>query len=114
MKLNLRGRLRTHRRFAAREGKQKIDPHGPSPFLPLIHDRDDGPVPAMPRRIVAAELRRIKSRGLATIQEKRIVAAKAVAEKTRKLIEAHPVLGDNEMDVGGACDADTISWLSVT
>src|SRR5262245_5401328 len=80
----------------------------------LLHHCDDRAVPAMTRRVIAAELRCIKPRSLASIEEKRIVAAESVAEKVRKLVEAHPVVGDNKMDVGGACDADTISWLTIT
>jgi hypothetical protein len=44
------------------------------------------------RSVVAAQFRRIEPRGCAPIENKRIVAAQAIAKQAGKLVEVHPPL----------------------
>ena len=55
--------------------------------------------------VIAAELRRIEPRCLASVEKKGIAAAEAVAEKPGKFVEVDPSFGDDEMDLGGARNA---------
>jgi len=59
----------------------------------------------MAGRVVAAELRRVEPRCLASVEKKGIAAAEAVAENPGKFVEVDPSFGDDEMDLGGARNA---------
>ena len=79
----------------------------------LLHHRDDGPIATMAGRVVAAELRRIEPRRLASVEKEGVAAAEAVAEKMGKLVKVHPSVGDDEMDLGRARYADAVPRLSI-
>ena len=79
----------------------------------LVHHCDDRPIAAMAGRIIAAELRRIKPRRHASVEKEGIPAAKAVAEKTGKLVKVHPSVGDDEMDLRWARYANAVPRLSI-
>lgn len=59
----------------------------------------------MAGRVVAAELRRVEPRCLASVEKKGIAAAEAAAENPGKFVEVDPSFGDDEMDLGGARNA---------
>jgi hypothetical protein len=67
----------------------------------------------MAGRVVAAELRRVEPRCLASVKKKGIAAAEAVAEKPGKFVEVDPSFGDDEMDLGGARNADSVPRLAI-
>lgn len=79
----------------------------------LLHHRDDGPVSAMRRGIVAPELRRVEPGRHASIEKERITAAKAITEKPSKLVEAHPTLADDEMYLGWARHSDAVPRFAI-
>ena len=79
----------------------------------LVHHCDNRTIAAMAGRIVAAELRRIEPRCLASVEKKGIAAAEAVAEKTGKLVKAHPLFGDDEMHLGRARHADSVAHFTI-
>jgi hypothetical protein len=80
---------------------------------PLLHHRDDRPIPAMAGGIVPSKLGRIEPRRLASIEKERVVAAEAVAKKTGKLVKAHPSVGDDEMDLCWARYANAVPRLAI-
>ena len=67
----------------------------------------------MAGRVVAAELRRIEPRCLASVEKKGIAAAEAVAENPGKFVEVDLSFGDDEMDLGGARNADPVPRLAI-
>src|SRR5215471_12158288 len=68
----------------------------------LVHHRDHRSIAAMAGRVIAAELRRIEPGRNASVEKEGISAAEAVAEKTGKLVKAHPALGNDKMHLGRA------------
>ena len=79
----------------------------------LLHHCDNWPIASMAGRVVAAELRRIEPRCLASVEKEGIPAAEAVAEKPGKFVEVDPSFGDDEMDLGGARNADPVPRLAI-
>ena len=79
----------------------------------LINGGYDRPVAPVARGVVAAQFWRIEPGGYASIEEKRIVAAQAVAKETGKLIKVHPTLADDEVHLGRARQADAIPRLAI-
>ena len=67
----------------------------------------------MAGRVIAAESRRIEPRRHAPVEKERIPAAEAVAEKTGKLVKAHPLFGDDEMHFGRARHADSVPHFTI-
>jgi hypothetical protein len=79
----------------------------------LLHHCDDRPIASMAGRIIAAEFRRIEPRRHASVEKEGIPAAEAVAEKTGKLVKAHPVFGDDEMHLGRTRYADSVPHFAI-
>jgi hypothetical protein len=80
---------------------------------PLFHHRDDGPIATMARRVVAAELRRIKSRRRASVEKEGVAAAEAIAEETGEVVKVDPSFGDDEMHLTGTRHADPVPRLAI-
>src|SRR5262245_3486772 len=99
------GKMHTpiERRFVATE----------SLIVVLVHHRDDRPIAAMAGRVIAAEPRRIEPGRHASVEKEGIPAAEAAAEKTGKLVKAHPTLGNDKMHLGRARHADSIPHLAI-
>ena len=74
----------------------------------LLHHRDNGPIATMARRVTAAQLRRIKSRGRASVEKEGVPTAQAVAEKKRKIVKVDQSFGEDEMHLGPARYADAV------
>jgi len=82
-------------------------------IVALVHHCDDRSIAPMAGGIIAAELRRIEPRRRASVEKEGIPTTEAVAEKTGKLIKAHPVFGDDEMHLGWARHADSVPHFAI-